>query len=538
MKIDLIWFTDSSQPPQWEMGELSTCKRNVGELTDTIKNRLMNSIADGILFWDSSLGQPNPNKVERIFNSPGDLWHAGLKLGTAGKPELINYIQPTWMLNCDGQPDIASTSWRISLKACLINTDVLRQFQLNPLYSTLEGAALDWGLRLLKSGIIPRYIPDLLDTYEIEDFTLPVEDEIRIIDTWSNRIWVKWAILNSIIAKDKNITEVLRAAMIVFKEKKQTNNTKYYNRKFTKIDHNREYKIDVLIPTVQRYPYLRVLLNQLRQQTVKPTRIIIIDQTPFSEREYSLAEEFNDLPLHLIYLDTPGQCTARNAGITASQGDYILFLDDDVEIDPDTIIKHLEVIENLDAEVSAGTVHEPDEVNKSSDTPIIQVSSVFPTDNVMINKGVLRRSGLFDLAYDHGARADGDLGMRLRLHGAIMIQNSSNDILHHHAPRGGLRIHGARVITAKQRKTSHFSRNTPSVTELYLAKRYFSQKQVNSLIRILALATLKGGGKGILRHLSVIKNIILLPKTLIQIHINYNKAKQMLLHYPKIPLLH
>ena len=40
----------------------------------------------------------------------------------------------------------------------------------------------------------------------------------------------------------------------------------------------------------------------------------------------------------------------------------------------------------------------------------------------MIRKSLLQDSGLFDLAYDRGQRADHDLGMRLYLNGAFMVR--------------------------------------------------------------------------------------------------------------------
>ena len=72
-----------------------------------------------------------------------------------------------------------------------------------------------------------------------------------------------------------------------------------------------------------------------------------------------------------------------------------------------------------------------------------RASDVFPTNNTMLRKSALRLSGLFDLAYEHGPRADGDLGMRLYLSGARMLLDPEIRVLHHHAPSGGLRTHKA-----------------------------------------------------------------------------------------------
>src|SRR5436190_2198533 len=113
-------------------------------------------------------------------------------------------------------------------------------------------------------------------------------------------------------------------------------------------------RVSVLIPTVDRYPYLRILLGQLRRQTVRPLEIIIIDQTAADRRQEDLFEEFGDLPLRVICQDQPGQCTSRNAGLQMACGDYILFIDDDDEVKPDLIELHLRTLVEFGVEVSSG----------------------------------------------------------------------------------------------------------------------------------------------------------------------------------------
>jgi glycosyltransferase involved in cell wall biosynthesis len=263
----------------------------------------------------------------------------------------------------------------------------------------------------------------------------------------------------------------------------------------------------------------------------------VIDQTPLNERDVHLADEFKDLPLKLIVLDQPGQCTSRNAGIRQVRGNYILFLDDDVEIERDTIEKHWFVLSQFKAAVSTGIVYEPPAERLAEPDSKLRVSSIFPTDNAMIRQEILWKSGLFDLAYDHRSRADGDLGMRLHLSGALMIQNLSNEILHHHAPRGGLRTHNARVVTAAQSKRSIFKRNLPSTSEFYLASRYFSPVQVSRYKLIMAMASLRPGRGGVKGLMNSILGLLLLPVTIIKINSRHREARELLEQFPQIPVL-
>lgn len=522
----------------WENGEVVIANRSVSSISKIIQNINHYPPAAAWLFWDAALSQPDEKIVRKILLHPGDVWHAGLKLGLTGKPELIDFIQPTWMLNCDAPAQVASSSWRVSLRACLVKTAVLRQLgSPDPAFADLAGAGLDWGLSLLKSGVFLRYEPDLVAGGFHSEEVVSVSDQYRIVRHWSGRGWADWALGRAVMAGQISLSEAVRARQ---EYSTMSRSSLPGVRNFHQLDRSGSPirgRVSVLIPTLQRYPYLRTLLDQIRHQTLPPEEIIVIDQTPPSERDLTLAKDFSDLPLKMIYLDKAGQCIARNAGLQVACGEYILFLDDDVEIGPDVIQQHLDTLHCFQADASAGTVHEPGTCNITSGKGILMMSSVFPTDNAMVVKKVLVKSGLFDLAYDHGARADGDLGMRLYLSGALLVQNLDIDLLHHHAPRGGLRVHKARVVTATRSRNSIFQRNIPAVTEFYLAKRYFTPRQVNSLQKILVLATFRGKGRGFMRAAKAVVSLLALPDTLIKFHRRSQAAEHMLAEFPQIPSL-
>jgi hypothetical protein len=86
--------------------------------------------------------------------------------------------------------------------------------------------------------------------------------------------------------------------------------------------------------------------------------------------------------------------------------------------------------------------------------------------------------------FNKNIRADHDLAMRCHLRGAIMMFDSSAIILHHRAPSGGLRTHNARVITNHMAKRSITRIAVPTSSEIYLAKKYYTQQQYKSYIRI------------------------------------------------------
>ncbi len=286
--------------------------------------------------------------------------------------------------------------------------------------------------------------------------------------------------------------------------------------------------VSVLIPTLHRYPYLRTVLDQLRRQTVKPLEIIIVDQSSKELRDMKIAEDFKDLPLKMIYQDEPGQCVSRNAGLNMSQGTHILFIDDDDEVTPTLIEDHLNSMSLYQCEVSSGVANEVGIPDLPKNFKYLRQSDVFPTNNTMIKKEVLKKSGLFDLAYNRKQRADGDLGMRVYLSGAQMILNPDISVLHHHAAEGGLRQHKARKITYAASRNSVWVRHLPSDSEIYLGLRYFTPKQVREFLWHKVIGSFAVRGNVFKKLIKIILSLVLLPHTLYEINHRRGNANNMM----------
>jgi glycosyltransferase involved in cell wall biosynthesis len=296
-------------------------------------------------------------------------------------------------------------------------------------------------------------------------------------------------------------------------------------------------RVTVLIPTLRRYPYLQVLLDQLRWQTVAPFEIIVVDQTPLGERNLEMKYEFSDLPLRWFFLDQAGQCSSRNFGLQTARSEYILFLDDDDEIQPDLIERHLTNLSRYRINISNGVAIEPKAGDLPEEFRILRVSNVFPTNNTMIRRDLLQKSGLFDLAYDHGQRADHDLGMRLYLTGELMVLDPDISVIHHHAPVGGLREHKARVDTYAASRKRLFKQILPSVSDIYLSKRYFSEKQVREKCWIDILGTFSVKGSVPKRFLKGLIALLSMPRNIYLVKQRIKIADQMFEQFPRIPRL-
>ena len=456
-----------------------------------------------------------------------------------GSPGLLDFVNPTWMLNRDPDPSIEATSWRLSLRACLVRTEVLRQMgSVQTGFRTLEAAALEMGHGYISRGVFTRYVPWLVPSHvKADPAIMPFEDELRFVYYRVGAFWSRWALGRAILSGYVAPRVAYRAWSKVARSVRPQERAPFLQADENKPAPLGDARVTVLIPTLDRYPYLRVLLHQLRRQTVQPHEIIVIDQTAQERRDTTLASEFDCLPLQVLYRDQPGQCSSRNAGLEASTGDYILFIDDDDEVKPDLIELHLKSLDRFSADASCGVAEEVGAGPLPEGFRYVRMSDVFPTDDTLVRRDLLVRSGLFDLAYDRGQRADGDLGMRAYMSGAYMVLNPQISVLHHHAPQGGLRAHKARVITYASSRQNLRHRQLPSVSDVYLAMRYFTPRQVREMLWLGAFGTFSIRGSLPKKLLKMVMGAFYLPNTIWQIKQRRAAAAAMLSKYPVIPEL-
>jgi len=534
MIVNLVVLGLSLDNIEWKLGKTFIVDPSPKVIASFLAEK-MSADVDYWFFWDPDLGSPDEGVVKQVVQLPGNVWHAGLKLGLSGYPGFIDYVKPSWMLNLDTEPEIQSSSWRLSLRACVIPGDVLRETGGPvPDFESLEAAGLELGLRFIQRGVLVRYVPTLVGSIpEQAEVEIPLHDQLGFLKTRFGKKWMCWGILRAMLSGQEKLIKIL-TSLVQSRDFPTQPTAKIYPHFMESEGDMVQGKVSVLIPTINRYPYLKVLLGQLRNQSIPPHEIIIVDQTPDGERDNELLGEYSDLLLKWFVLDQAGQCSARNIGINQSIGDYILFLDDDVEAAPDLIERHLANSSVHKAAVSCGVAEEVGAGELPEQYTFLRTSDVFPSGNSLVRKEVFTDVGLFDLAFDRGQKEDGDLGNRLHLKGELMVLNPEISVLHHHAPQGGLRQHNARVKSYAEGKRNPFIRIVPSVSEIYLLRRYFSPKQVRESLWISILSTFVIKGAGWKKALKAVISFLALPHTLWQLRNNWLLAAEK---SPKIPNL-
>lgn len=98
--------------------------------------------------------------------------------------------------------------------------------------------------------------------------------------------------------------------------------------------------VSVIIPTFNRAHLLGDAISSVLQQTYQKIEIIVIDDGS-TDNTAELIGQYQDSRIRYIRQDNAGVATARNRGISASQGEYIAFLDSDDMYKPDCIEKKI-----------------------------------------------------------------------------------------------------------------------------------------------------------------------------------------------------
>jgi GT2 family glycosyltransferase len=116
--------------------------------------------------------------------------------------------------------------------------------------------------------------------------------------------------------------------------------------------------ISVIVPTYRREAALRDTLRDLLQQDYPHFEVIVVDQTPTHEPQTDaylkqLADSGKISWLRVKWASLPG---ARNYGVRRSQGEIVLFIDDDVVLPPGYLAAHARNFERPELGAVAGRV--------------------------------------------------------------------------------------------------------------------------------------------------------------------------------------
>ena len=133
--------------------------------------------------------------------------------------------------------------------------------------------------------------------------------------------------------------------------------------------------ISIIIPVYNVAPYLRDCLDSALKQDMSNYEIICINDGS-TDNSLSILEEYKkQFPqINLISQENKGLSAARNAGLRAATGDYILFLDSDDWIEPDTLQTLAEKQHGEDMVCFNGRLYFEDETKEEPDEGITETN--------------------------------------------------------------------------------------------------------------------------------------------------------------------
>jgi len=332
-------------------------------------------------------------------------------------------------------------------------------------FSSYEAKYMDLAYQALEAG----YFTQGQDRSEIQDSIINhIEDNYRFV----NRIYGLQKAMFVLLWRLLQFNNPIKELKGFFrgrspKIKKRTKENQEFPFKEEKEVLAQGNKVSVIIPTLNRYKYLKDVLADLEKQTYANFDVWICDQS----------ENFNadfykgwNLDVHVFQQEEKALWRARNECVRRSNGSFLLFFDDDSRVEPDWIVNHLKIAGGTI--ISAGITETLVGGGLSTNSDVLHLSGSLDTGNVMIHRNVFQRTGIFDEKFEKLRMGDGEFGLRCLLHGFELISNPKASRVHLKGESGGLRQMGAWDAI----HSIGLFKPRPIPSSLYLAKKHFNKE--------------------------------------------------------------
>lgn len=103
-----------------------------------------------------------------------------------------------------------------------------------------------------------------------------------------------------------------------------------------------EERISVIIPTYNGKAHLQEVISRLLIQTNFQFEIIVVDDgsTIFSPSDWQLISDLSK-SIKIVHQPNKGRAAARNFGVKNSNGNILIFLDDDIYVSETFVANHV-----------------------------------------------------------------------------------------------------------------------------------------------------------------------------------------------------
>jgi len=341
---------------------------------------------------------------------------------------------------------------------------------LKNIYSDVDTAKLDVLYQSIQSGKIPS---NKQNRNPLQDSIITnVKDNYIFIRRFFSPVQFIYVLIVRIFSFKNPLFELYAFFNALITSKRVSIEPQNYNdwNTFESILINENPLVSVIIPTLNRYEYLKDVLADLELQDYQNFEVIVVDQSePVDAKFY---EGWN-LKIQLIQQEEKALWLARNKAIKTSIGEYILLFDDDSRIQSDWITNHFKCLDFFNVQISAGVTHTLVGGGLGKKDAYFHLSDVFDTGNAMVHRSVFENVGLFDRQFEKQRMGDSEFGLRSLLGGYNIISNPYSKRIHLKVETGGLRQMGS--WDALRPKSLFAPRPVPSV--LYLIRKYHGNQE-------------------------------------------------------------
>lgn len=143
-------------------------------------------------------------------------------------------------------------------------------------------------------------------------------------------------------------------------------------------------KISIIVPIYNTEVFLRMCLDSIKAQTFSDFEVLMInDGSPDNSEEICLEYANLDDRFRYIYKENGGLSDARNCGLEAARGEYIMFLDSDDAIAKTAMASLIQIIESTEVDIVSFNY-------TRCQNKLQEIYSVDITEHQPLNESVLR----------------------------------------------------------------------------------------------------------------------------------------------------
>jgi glycosyltransferase involved in cell wall biosynthesis len=174
--------------------------------------------------------------------------------------------------------------------------------------------------------------------------------------------------------------------------------------------------ISVVIASRDREHFLRGALASLDAQAGAPPFEVIVVDNGSRDGTKSLVEARagGDPPVRYVAEPQPNRASARNRGVEAARGDYLVFCDDDVRLPERWVAAHAEAQGGGNYVVNGPILNVGSTDQRPLPKPVNYSRAFLCSCNVSLRKRAFVDAGGFDESFNLYGWEDTELGLRLR----------------------------------------------------------------------------------------------------------------------------